>query len=778
MRPGADAGPRTLLTLAAAVTTLCAFSLLDPVFSTPGWWTGPVLAVCVVAAVGAAAQWVRVLGPLTPLLQLAALAPAVTGYHAPDTALLGVVPTPASVGRLTALGAAGLEEIRVGTTPVPASPGLTVLVTLCLGLLAVLVHLVAVTLRLAGLAGPALLALVFVPLTVHHEGVAWGAFTVTALGFLLLLGVESAVRTAAWGVRVRSDRWPPRRGRAPAADAARQALDVTRVAAVAVALALLLPLAVPGLVSDAMFALTSGVRGDGRTVTTVNPLASLRNDLTAAGDRQVLEYRTTESSPEYLRTHVLDAFDGADWTMSPVQASQRHRVDGALPEAPGFVPGPEDEPVTTDITVSAAVRQMDFLPLPYPSSGLLVPGEWFADPDTLMVFSPEEEAGGLTYQVTGSRPAPDPGDLAASGEPASVDGRYLELPPVPDEVAALTDSVVADAGNPYERAVALQDWFTGGGFEYDLRPPGVPAGTDPLSYFLLESRTGYCQHFSAAMAVMARYAGIPARVAVGYTAGENVGGDHWVVTQRNGHAWPELYFEGQGWLRFEPTPSASGGQPSADVPDYAAPAREETPEDAGREAAGTPGESAGPEREPEDAETPGPGQEAAPADRTAGGGAGQGSDAPPVAAAVAAALAVLLALPALVRRIVRGLRWGRASDARRRARAAWLELRDDLLDLGLGWNPAESPRAVGRRLEDGQRPAEHARAALRRVVAAEEAARYAPEPLPARDLADDSRAVRRALAAACPPRTRALALLLPRSLFTRKRPRRNSRRTV
>src|SRR5690606_19545107 len=139
-----------------------------------------------------------------------------------------------------------------------------------------------------------------------------------------------------------------------------------------------------------------------------------------------------------------------------------------------------------------------------------------------------------------------------------------------------------------------------------------------------------------------------------------------------------------------------------------------------------------------------------------------------VAAAVAAAL---LAVPALLRRLVRALRWRRSRDAAESARAAWAELRDDLVDLGWEWNPAHSPRTVERLLLSREPVADRARAALHRIVAAEEAARYAPQTPAVPDLAEDCRTVRRALAASSPPLSRVRALLLPRSLWT-ARPRR------
>ena len=95
-----------------------------------------------------------------------------------------------------------------------------------------------------------------------------------------------------------------------------------------------------------------------------------------------------------------------------------------------------------------------------------------------------------------------------------------------------------------------------------------------LIQFLTKTKEGYCQQFAFGMAVLARLAGIPARVVVGYTQGSFIGNDNWQVKTSDAHAWPELYFPGDGWLRFEPTPpNAAGlaGQATAIAPPYSTP---------------------------------------------------------------------------------------------------------------------------------------------------------------------------------------------------------------
>src|SRR5690606_36499419 len=84
-------------------------------------------------------------------------------------------------------------------------------------------------------------------------------------------------------------------------------------------------------------------------------------------------------------------------------------------------------------------------------------------------------------------------------------------------------------------------------------------------------RRGDCEQFAASMALMARIIGIPSRVAMGYTPGSEVRPGEWVVRSRDAHAWPELYFQGTGWVRFEPTPAGVAGQGTADTPLYSLP---------------------------------------------------------------------------------------------------------------------------------------------------------------------------------------------------------------
>ncbi len=113
--------------------------------------------------------------------------------------------------------------------------------------------------------------------------------------------------------------------------------------------------------------------------------------------------------------------------------------------------------------------------------------------------------------------------------------------------------IVGTTPSPYAAVVALEQWFRAtGGFTYSEQPPSVP-GVPPLVGFVTKTKTGYCQHFAGAMALMARMLGIPARVAAGFVNGRFANGA-WTVTDHDAHTWVEVWFRGYGWLPFDPTP--------------------------------------------------------------------------------------------------------------------------------------------------------------------------------------------------------------------------------
>jgi transglutaminase-like putative cysteine protease len=136
-------------------------------------------------------------------------------------------------------------------------------------------------------------------------------------------------------------------------------------------------------------------------------------------------------------------------------------------------------------------------------------------------------------------------------------GRIVATPARDAEVAALAARIVRQAGarNPYDMAKAIESYFRDSNlFTYTLDPK-VPTGQKPLDYFLFESRSGYCQDFSTAMAVMLRTLHIPVRQMSGYATGSPEEKTHRIfVNSTDAHSWVEVFFPGYGWIPFEPTP--------------------------------------------------------------------------------------------------------------------------------------------------------------------------------------------------------------------------------
>ncbi len=137
--------------------------------------------------------------------------------------------------------------------------------------------------------------------------------------------------------------------------------------------------------------------------------------------------------------------------------------------------------------------------------------------------------------------------------PDWVMSRYLQLPEtVPDRVLALSRDLTATQPTPYDRAKAIEQYLRE--FPYNLDVPTPGAQADIADYFLFELQEGYCDYYATSMVVLARAAGLPARLVIGYVSGSYDPIDaRYVVTEADAHAWPEIYFPEYGWIEFEPT---------------------------------------------------------------------------------------------------------------------------------------------------------------------------------------------------------------------------------
>ena len=295
---------------------------------------------------------------------------------------------------------------------------------------------------------------------------------------------------------------------------------------------------------------------------------------------------------------------------------------------------------------------------------------------------------------------------------------YAQAPRVTDDVLRVTRDAVAGAGTPYEQAVALQEFFRDpdNGFSYDERDPEPFDNPDALGAFL-DSRVGFCEQYASAMAAMLRVLDVPARVAVGFTPGTAQSDDTYVVSTDDAHAWPEAWFEGSGWVRFEPTPVSDDREI---VPTYTeeadAPLPGSTPS-TGASAAPVPSASASTDAGKDLDRALGDGAETPLADPSGGAG---GGGLPSTRTLLLTLVAVLAVAPAVVALLRRRARW-RSPDAL----TAWAQLQDDAADVGHRWRAAESPRAAAVRLAAERRLPEDAVAALQRLVDGAEQARYA-----------------------------------------------------
>lgn len=129
-----------------------------------------------------------------------------------------------------------------------------------------------------------------------------------------------------------------------------------------------------------------------------------------------------------------------------------------------------------------------------------------------------------------------------------------------DRTLELTEEIIAGETNPYVQAVLLEDWLRSN-ITYDESVEAPPGDQDLVDYVLFDYRNGYCEHYAAAMTVMLRSQGIPARVVVGYSPGEwNDVDSGFLYRQRNAHAWVEAYFPSYGWIPFEPTANRPLGE--------------------------------------------------------------------------------------------------------------------------------------------------------------------------------------------------------------------------
>ncbi|MFB9377674.1 transglutaminaseTgpA domain-containing protein [Kineococcus gynurae] len=645
-------------------------------------------------------------------LQVLVLVVALVAVFGGSTAVLGLLPGPGTPERFVRLGTEGVAALQRYSVPALDITGLRLLVVSGAGLCALLVDLVAVPLRRPALAGLPLAAVVAVPVALAPGGASALAFLGVALPYVVLLTRPRA------GQSPRSARAPRIRAAATTATAAGAGLVL--LAAVVV------PAAAPGLDERQLRVELGG----GDTITVINPILNLKASLGARSDATILTYSTDEANPEPLRIVTADVFDGETWAPATGGAIPRdQRVQDGLPPAPGLSEAVRAQAETRETRIAVRGLDQTYLPLPYPSERVQIEGDWLWEDDTLNVVGDGETTRGVRYTATHLEIRPDEDELRSAGPaPDPIRERYTALPELPAVVGDTAREITADATDPYEQAVELQRFFrSSGGFTYSTDAPN-DGGTSAVVDFLRD-RSGFCVQFASAMAVMARSLGIPARVAIGFLPGEETGEadgrSTWRISAQDAHAWPELWFSGVGWVRFEPTPATRTGQ----SPSWTLPRTPVAPLPSAPGAVPTQAPSAG--TTPTASAAPTTTAAAVPAQARPA----EGWRALPwgwIALGVLVLAALLL--PLVSARLLHRRRWapGRAAEARagrpRPAETAWADLRDRSEDLGFDWAGSATPRTIEAQLlsamgsgADGA--VREDLAALRRAV---EMSRFAP----------------------------------------------------
>lgn len=239
----------------------------------------------------------------------------------------------------------------------------------------------------------------------------------------------------------------------------------------------------------------------------------------------------------YWRGLVLNRFNGRTWSGNEAAASNSIRQKARIQVS--------GEPLSYRITAEATQQHWVF--------ALDIPYDWHRKDGISM---------GTEHQLSRNRPidqriAYDVTSYLEYRSDLDLDdrdkGRYALLPPEGNPRATeLARQMFADAGNAADYVEAVLQKFHREEYYYTLEPPAL--GRDPVDAFLFETQRGFCEHYASAFAFMMRAAGVPARIVLGYQGGElNPQAEHLIVRQSDAHAWTEVWLQGSGWQRVDPT---------------------------------------------------------------------------------------------------------------------------------------------------------------------------------------------------------------------------------
>lgn len=602
------------------------------------------------------------------------------------------------------------ETITSFAPPAPTGRGVILAMALLVWVAMLLVDFLAVTRGSPAMAGVALFAAFLIAASNSGAGMPVAYFLVGALLWLALLG-RSGLSTL------------PRRDTGSALRG--QVANARRIGVSAIVIAALTAALLPHLPTRFLLeGLGRSTDSTGSTGTmTINSTVNLARSLESQSTDPVLQYRTSAPEaaplsaatpdPAPLRVAILDLYQGGQWREREVLGIPRRDALEATP-----VDAASD---TYTFSVSDNRLAAPQIALPQPATSLTIDAQWQSRSDGTVLVDRRVQSYSAQYI---SR-EPDEETLQASGPPPIEIGNRTPDADSADAVADILSEIITPEMSQIDKARAIQAHLRGPEYTYSLELAGPTVDQngnlvqlDPLSHFLL-TRQGYCTQFASAMVMMARAEGIAARFAIGFLPGTAARDGQRTVIAADAHAWPELYFDDIGWLRFEPTPATrSGGSP-----DYTAVPTEGT--DGSTSTSSSTATSAPvPTRErPEDIPLGG-------ADLPAGESTARtaySAVADRFGWLVTIALLGLLGAAAMPASAwwERRRRRRQAVDDAARVEVIWQDMLERLDDVGLTPPPDATPRQTGTYIWDEAFLTKESRGALTRVVAAVEQARYA-----------------------------------------------------
>lgn len=703
-----------------ALATIVVAMPLSRLFDESTWLAPAIVGVLVIALSGMLARRFT----LGPLLVFGSQLLAGAGYllvaKLSETTVYGVLPTPTTVTAFVGHMRQAYETVTTYAAPAPATPGVAVALVVIIMVVALAVDLSTATADSPTIAGLPLFSLFLVSASNSGGSLPWGWFVAGAVLWLMMVAHQSELDLRAWATAVPILSRAGRDGESSASSALTRQAAV--LGAMALAAALVVPLLAPHLPTRYVLDGLGGGGGDGlgsgqgiRLSTELDLRRSLENPSTDP----VLTYRTNDPSPQPLRVAVVTDFtDGFG----------RMRATDLVPKA-GFEP--EDPMARISTSIPRDQRSMEVSENKVAAPQLALPDRtrrvstdgvpWALGPDG----TARVESSPSSYAVSSTELDLTPehfgqGDPDRPVDEDARDERYLRLDPgSASRISSLARELVPREADPLTAAQTFQEYLRSPEFTYDLDIPDPPNGPDDPILSFLETKVGYCQQFAATMTLLARADGIPARTVVGFLPGTEEEGE-WTIQAKDAHAWPELYFEGVGWVRFEPTPGAR----AADVPDYSI-----TTSDVEAGPEETTSTTTTPTPTPTESEEP---TTAAPTDAAA---QDEGTGVWVWWLLGLVVLALVLALMPASAWLARRRAESAATDEADRVEREWQDLISRLGDLGVVPPVGATPRQTGAWLARRTSLGEDSRHDLDKVVVTLESARYAP---PGRELPDVS----------------------------------------